>query len=145
MNSFGILATIALVVWIVLALTLLAALAYVFPSVRRLQRLLPRLERLVRKLDRRAEPILVHLERSADNVEYVSTALRADVESIGEAVERGTRSVHRMLRMAEERASEINGFLEVVQEEAEETFVSTASALRAIRGGNRRRRGRRSA
>ncbi len=129
------LTVIGLVLWIVLSLTLLVGLVYALPTLRRLSRLLDRLDNVLERADRRMDPTLEHLRRAADNADYITTAVRSDVESVGDTVDRAARSTRRMLEMAEERAMEINGFLEVVQEEAEETFLSTASLLRALRGG----------
>lgn len=133
-GTLNVLGIIGLVLWVLVSLALLGSLAYALPVVRRLRRTLSRVDRLLDKSEPRIEPILTHLERSADNTDYITSAIRSDVESIGRTVEHASRSTRRMVEMAEERFSEINGFLEVVQEEAEDTFVSTASALRAIRG-----------
>lgn len=135
LDAIGVLTVIGLVLWIVLSLTLLVGLVYAAPSLRRASRLLDRLDRVLERADREMDPTLRHLRRAADNADYITTAVRSDVESVGDTVDRAARSTQRMLEMAEERAMEINGFLEVVQEEAEETFLSTASLLRALRGG----------
>ena len=136
------LTVIGLVLWIALSLTLLVGIVYAVPTFRRVSRLLDRLDRVLERADREMDPTLEHLRRAADNADYITTAVRSDVESMGDTVDRAARSTRRMLEMAEERAMEINGFLEVVQEEAEETFLSTASLLRALRGGGGGRRSR---
>ena len=43
-----------------------------------------------------------------------------------------------MVHLVEERVVEVAALLEVVQEEAEATFVTTASLLRGLRGGRRK-------
>ncbi len=142
------LTVIGLVLWILLSLSLLVGLVLALPGFRRLDRLLDRLDRVLDRADQEMDPTLEHLRRAADNADYITSAVRADVESVGDTVEQAAASTQRMLEMAEERATEINGFLEVVQEEAEETFLSTASLLRALRGrggGGRDRRGQKQA
>lgn len=134
MDAIGVLTVIALVLWIVLSLTLLAGLVLAFPTLRRLSQLLQRMDRVFARTERDMEPVLDHLRKSVDNVDYVTSVVRSDLEAVGDTVEQAARSTRRMLRLAEERAVEINGFLEVVQEEAEETFFSTASLLSALRG-----------
>lgn len=143
MDTIGVLTVIALILWIVLSLLVLVGVVYALPTLRRLSNLLHRMDRVFDRTERDLEPVLEHLKRSADDMDYVTSAIRSDVEAVGDTVDQAARSTQRMLRMAEERAVEINGFLEVVQEEAEETFLSTASLLRALRGS--RGRGRRSA
>jgi len=148
LDIIGILSVIGLILWIVLSLTILVGIFSFVPTLRRLDNLVARLDEAVKESEGRLGPVMEHLGRSADNLDYVTTALRSDVEQMGETVERAADSAHRLLTLAEERASEINGFLEVVQEEAEETFLSTASVLRALRGSRRRsgeQKGRRSA
>lgn len=152
MEIIEVLGVIALVLWIVLSLGLIVGLFLAVPTLRRLSDLLARLDESIQRTEGEIEPVLEHLRRSADNVDYVTTVLRSDVETMGDTVEQAAETTRRMLEMAEERASEIHGFLEVVQEEAEETFLSTASLLRALRGGRvgsdaaeRERGGRRSA
>lgn len=139
------LTVIGLVLWIVLSLILLVGLVLAMPAFRRLDRLLDRLDRMLDRADREMDPTLDRLRRAADNAAYITSAVRTDVEAVGDTVEQAAASTQRMLEMAEQRAIEINGFLEVVQEEAEETFLSTASLLRALRGGGRGRRGRKRA
>lgn len=147
MDTIGVLTAIALVLWIVLAVCLLVGIALAVPTMRRLRDLLARLEHTLARAEGRLEPALQHLERSADNLDYITTSVRADVEALGDTVERAARSAHRVAELAEDRATEINGFLEVVQQEAEETFYSSAALLRALRGVRDRgdREGRRSA
>lgn len=135
LDAIGVLTVIGLVLWIVLSLILLGGLLYAVPTFRRISRLLNRLDRMLERADGEMASTLEHLKRAADNADYITTAVRSDVEAVGDTVDQAARSTRRMLKMAEERAVEINGFLEVVQEEAEETFLSTASVLRALRGG----------
>lgn len=145
MDVIGVLTVVALSFWILFCLVVIGGLIYALPTLRQFSSLLHRMERVFARTERDMEPVIEHLQNSADNMDYVTTALRSDVEAVGDTVDRAARSTRRLLGMAEERATEINGFLEVVQEEAEETFLSTASLLRALRGARSREKGRRSA
>jgi histidine ammonia-lyase len=149
LESITVLALVGLTTWILLSLTLLGALVYLFPTLQRLRRIARQLDRILDRSEGRVAPVLEHIERVTDNAEYVTTAVRVDVESLGDTVEQASRSARRMLDMVEERVSDLAGFLEVVQEEAEDTFIATASTLRTLRGAVRDRsdsdEGRRSA
>lgn len=149
MESITILTVVGLATWILLSLALLGGLIYLFPTLQRLQRIARQLDRILDRSEGRVAPVLDHVERVADNAEYITTAVRVDVETVGDTVEQASRSARRMLDMVEERASDLAGFLEVVQEEAEDTFIATASTLRTLRGAVRERsesdEGRRSA
>lgn len=141
MDPMQLLIIAALVLWILLCLLLIASLVAALPTLRRLASLLRRTDRFLEQTEREIGPVLDHLRRSADDLDYITSAVRSDVESVGDTVEQATRTTRTLLELAEARAVEINGFLEVVQEEAEESFYSTASVLRALRGkGGRERR-----
>lgn len=124
---------IGLVVWIVVGVALLAAMAYSFPLVRDLHRFLRRGNALMSRLEERVGPVLDRVEKISDDASHISDSLRGDVDRIGEAVDRGSRSARRIARLAENRAAEVDALLEVAQEEAESTFVSTASVLGGVR------------
>ncbi|MFW6010441.1 MAG: hypothetical protein ACOC9H_00840 [Gemmatimonadota bacterium] len=149
MESISVLTVVGLTTWILLSLALLGALVYLFPTLQRLRRIARQLDRILDRSEGRVAPVLEHVERVADNAEYITTAVRVDVETLGDTVEQASRSARRMLDMVEERVSDLAGFLEVVQEETEDTFIATASTLRTLRGAVRERsdsdEGRRSA
>jgi TolA-binding protein len=73
----------------------------------------------------------------SDNVEYITQALRTDVEKLNASV----RSLSDRLQLAsermEERIEEFNALMEVVQDEAEDVFLDTASTVRGVREGAR--------
>src|SRR5262249_43232271 len=79
------------------------------------------------------------------NVQSVTTSVRDDVERVSGAVTSLTDGVERALGAAEDRLGQINALIDVVQDEAERLFVSTASTVRGVRRGtaafreNRRR------
>ena len=80
-------------------------------------------------------PITHHASRIADNVDYVTTAIRADVQKASMTVEQVNARLIAAMEQAEERVREFNALLAVVQEEAETTFVSAASTVRGMRKG----------
>lgn len=149
MESITVLTVVGLTTWILLSLALLGGLIYLFPTLKRLKRIAHQLDRILDRSEGRVAPVLEHVERVADNADYITTAVRVDVETVGDTVEQASRSARRMLDMVEARVSDLAGFLEVVQEEAEDTFIATASTLRTLRGAVRERsesdEGRRSA
>lgn len=124
------LADIATII-IALALILFAVAALVAAwGLRNLYRkLLPVIERLRGDVD----PILQHVNTVADNVSYVSTAVRGDVEQLQRAIASANQRVNRVTAQAEARVNELNAFLQVVQEEAEELFIGAASTVRGMR------------
>jgi endonuclease/exonuclease/phosphatase (EEP) superfamily protein YafD len=78
-------------------------------------------------------PILQHATSVADNVDHVTTAIRSDVQMLQQTVASAKQRVNRVAALAEQRVNELNALLGVIQEEAEELFVSTASTVRGVR------------
>lgn len=124
---------IALVVWILVGLALLGAMAYSLPLVQELRSLMNRSDRLVDRMNDRVGPVMDNVETMTDDALHISGSLRQDVEEIGHAVDQGSRSARRIARMAENRAAEIDALIEVAQEECESKFVSTASILGGVK------------
>jgi uncharacterized protein YoxC len=80
-------------------------------------------------------PIMRHASAIADNLNYITTSLRADVQTVNQTVTSANQRVLQAVRLTERRLDEFNALLQVVQEEAESAFVSTASAVRGVRTG----------
>ena len=80
-------------------------------------------------------PIMRHVSTIADNVNYISTSVRVDVQKVSQTVASANQRLMASVELAEDRIKELNALLAVVQEEAESAFVSTASTLRGVRTG----------
>ena len=80
-------------------------------------------------------PIMRHAHTIADNVNYISTSIRVDVQQVSQTIAAANQKLAASLEMAEERIKEMNALMAVVQEEAEGVFISTASTLRGVRTG----------
>jgi uncharacterized protein YoxC len=80
-------------------------------------------------------PITHHAARISENVDYVTTAIRADVQRASATLGDANARLQEAIRQAERRAQEFEALLSVVQEEAETTFVSAAAAVRGVRTG----------
>lgn len=80
-------------------------------------------------------PLMRHASTIADNVNYITTSVRVDVQQVSQTIASANQRLMSSVELAEERIKELNALLSVVQEEAESAFVSTASALRGVRTG----------
>jgi uncharacterized protein YoxC len=80
-------------------------------------------------------PIMRHASTIADNVNYISTSVRVDVQKVSQTVASANQRLMASVELAEDRIKELNALLAVVQEEAESAFVSTASTIRGVRTG----------
>ena len=78
-----------------------------------------------------------HASVIADNPNYGTTSLRAAVQQVNQTVTSANQRVLQAVRITERRLNEFNALLGVVQEEAEQAFVTTAAAVRGVRTGAR--------
>lgn len=135
MSTYETVILIGMLLWILVAIGLLIGLVRLELLLRRTRRPLARAADVLQRAQERLDPVIRNAERASEDVNYIVSSLRADVGEVGGSIRRLSESTDRMVTMAEERVAEISGLLEVVQEEAEETFFSTAAVLRGLRGG----------
>src|SRR5687768_485397 len=80
-------------------------------------------------------PIVRHLSTIADNVDYITTSVRVDVQQVNQTIAAANQRLNHAVALVEQRLNEFNALIQVVQQEAEDTFVSTASTVRGVREG----------
>ena len=80
-------------------------------------------------------PISHHASRIAENIDYVTTALRADVQRASATLTDANVRLQEAIKNAESRARDFDALLAVVQDETEGAFVSTASTMQGVRTG----------
>jgi len=80
-------------------------------------------------------PLMRHASTIADNVNYVTTSIRVDVRQVNETIATANLRLQEAVRLTEQRLNEFNALLDVVQQEAEDAFVSTAATVRGMREG----------
>ena len=80
-------------------------------------------------------PLVKHAHSIADNVDYVSTAIRSDIAQIQGTLASANERIQEAIGVTERRINEFNALLDVVQQEAEGIFVSTAATVRGVRMG----------
>ena len=82
-------------------------------------------------------PVSDRARSISDNVEFITQALRTDVERLNGSVKSLTDRLQLASERMEERIEEFNALMEVVQTEAEDLFLDTASTVRGVRAGAR--------
>ena len=80
-------------------------------------------------------PLVRNSNAIADNVNYITTAIRVDVQQFNQTVTLANERLTLAVKTAERRLNELDALMRVVQREAEDAFVSTASTLRGVRAG----------
>ncbi len=143
MSTYETFVVIGMALWIFVALALFISILYAISLLRGARAPLARVADAVGDLKERLQPVLRNVERASEDAGYLASSLRSDADEVGRTVRRASDSTQRVVDLVEERVTEVAALLEVVQEEAEETFFSTASLLRGIRGGQKKSRTRR--
>jgi uncharacterized protein YoxC len=81
------------------------------------------------------KPLMRHASAIADNVDYISTSIRVDVQQVSQTIAAVNQRLQDAVEGAEDRMKQLNALLDVVQEEAESAFVTTASTIRGVQMG----------
>ncbi len=119
------------------ALALVAAFAVVVLLLQ-LRRLGTQIAALGRELNGKVDPVVEKSRTVAANLEFISASVRTDVEKVTGAVRQLSERLEQASDHMEARIDEFNALMEVVQGEAESTFLDTASAVRGVKAGARR-------
>ena len=80
-------------------------------------------------------PIMRQASSIADNVNYVTTSVRTDVQQINATIAAANLRLQQAVALTEQRLNDFNALLAVAQQEAEGMFVATASTVRGVRTG----------
>src|SRR5215210_7349343 len=80
-------------------------------------------------------PLMRHASSIADNVNYITTSVRTDVQQVNATIAAANQRLQQAVALTEQRLNEFNALLAVVQQEAEQMFVATASTVRGVRTG----------
>lgn len=118
----------------ILLLVLVAALV---PVALALRKAIARVTALLDKLEGDVAPLVRHASGMADDVHYITTAVRADVADVSRTVHAANERLAAGLTASERRLRELGDLLRLVQDEVEEAVVSAAATVRGVRAGAR--------
>lgn len=125
------LSTVVDVAVVILVVALVVAVMAVVGLILALRRGVLRVKDLIARLEK--DPILRRGQNVAENVEAISATLRKDVTRLSASVDQISERLDQASERMEERVEDFNALLEVMQEEAEDIFVRTASRVRGVR------------
>lgn len=118
-----------------LTLTMLALAVALIPAAWNFRKSFQKVNHLLERVYGDVTPLMRHASSIADNVEYITTSIRADVQHINATITTANRRLQSAVAQTEGRLREFNALLQVVQDEAEQAFVSAASTVRGVRTG----------
>ena len=113
----------------------LVLMVILIPAVVKFRRTASKFEEVLDHIERSIDPVTKHASNIANNIDYISTSIRADVQAIRKTLLVANEGIRDVIDSSERRLHELGAVLRVVQEEAENAFVSTASTVRGVRAG----------
>ena len=131
----GVFDRIAEVASVLIALALLTLTVVAIPVAFQSRRTYRKVSHLLDRVYGDVTPIMQHAHRITDNVNFITTSIRSDVAKVTEAITSANERVQQAVSLTERRMNEFNALLAVVQQEAEQLFLSTASTVRGVREG----------
>jgi uncharacterized protein YoxC len=117
------------------SITLVVLAAALVPAAWNFRKSYKRINQLLERVYGDVTPIMRHASVIADNVDYITTSIRADVQRVNQTISQANQRLSEAVTLTERRLREFHALLDVVQQEAEGAFVSTASTVRGLRAG----------
>ena len=119
----------------VMTITIIVLSGALIPAAWNFRKSYKKVSDMLDKIYGDVNPLMRHASAIADNVDYVSTAIRVDIQQVSQTVAAVNQRLQQAVAAAEDRINQLNALLEVVQEEAESAFVTTASTIRGMKTG----------
>ena len=119
----------------IMTLTIIALSVALIPAAWNFRKSYKKVSDMLDKVYGDINPLMRHASAIADNVDYISTAIRVDIQQVSQTVAAVNQRLQQAASATEDRINQLNALLEVVQEEAESAFVTTASTIRGVRTG----------
>jgi uncharacterized protein YoxC len=128
-------ATISGILHALMTLAILVLTIALVPAAWNFRKSYKKVSHLLDRVYADVAPIVRHTHAIADNVDYLSTTVRSDVQRVHRTVTTANERLLAALDSAERRVRDFQALMDVAQREAEGAFVSTASTWRGVRRG----------
>jgi uncharacterized protein YoxC len=119
----------------VMTITVIILTAALVPAAWNFRKSYKKISDMLDKIYGDVNPLMRHASAIADNVDYITTSIRVDVQQVSQTVAAVNQRLQEAVAGAEDRMKQLNALLDVVQEEAESAFVTTASTIRGVQTG----------
>jgi uncharacterized protein YoxC len=113
----------------------LVLMVILIPAVVKFRRTATKFEAVLDHIEKSIDPVTKHAASIADNIDYITTSVRADVQAVRKTLLIANDGIRDVFESSERRLHELGAVLRVMQEEAEHAFVSTASTIAGVRAG----------
>lgn len=119
----------------VLSLTVVALAAALIPAALNVRKTQKKVSDVLDRIYGDINPLMRHASSITDNLDYITTALRVDVQQVNQTIASTNQKVLKAAELAEDRINELNALLEVAQEEIEAVFVASVSTIKGVGTG----------
>lgn len=120
---------------LIMTVSIIVLTAALVPAAWNFRKSYAKISDLLDKVYNDVNPLMRNASTIADNVNYITTSVRVDVQQVSQTVAAANKRIMQAVDATEARINQLNALLEVVQEEAESAFVTTASTLRGVKTG----------
>jgi uncharacterized protein YoxC len=120
---------------VILSLGIVIGGIMIIPTLFILRKVLLKLNTILGQVKTDVAPLVKHGHAAAENVNFITTSVRMDFEQLSRTVQMANQQLVHTAKLAEERINEFNALMKVVQEEAEDLFINTASTIRGVQAG----------
>ncbi|HEX8849240.1 MAG TPA: hypothetical protein VF761_06905 [Gemmatimonadaceae bacterium] len=117
------------------SITLLVLTIALVPAAWNFRKSYKKVSELLDKIYGDVNPLMKHASTVADNLDYITTSVRVDMQRVNQTIAVANQKLREAVELTETRLQEFNALMKVVQQEAEDTFVTTASVVRGVRKG----------
>jgi hypothetical protein len=133
----SLLATVEAVATTVLTLIVLGVLVALIDLLRQMRQLTRTAGSMMKRVEKDASPVIERAKSVAENVDFITMAVRTDIQKLNESVSRLSDRLKDASIDMEERIQDFTALVEVLQAEAEDLALDTAAAVRGVRAGTR--------
>jgi uncharacterized protein YoxC len=131
------LSTVESIATIVLGVAVLGVLVALLAVLLQLRKLARSMNTVAAQLGKDATPVMERAKSVAENVDFITMAVRTDVQKLTASVSGLNERLREASGKMEERIQDFNALVEVLQTEAEDLALDTAAAVRGVRAGTR--------
>jgi hypothetical protein len=122
---------------IVLGLAVLGVLIALLAVLLQLRKLVRSVQSVAKRLEKDAAPVMDRARSVAENVDFITMAIRTDVQKLNASVSSLNERLREASAKMEERIQDFTALVEVLQNEAEDLALDTAAAVRGVREGTK--------
>lgn len=119
----------------IMTIAITALAVFLIPAAWNFRKSYKKISELLDRVYGDVNPIMRHASTIADNVNYLTTAIRVDVQQVSQTIAEANQKLREASMVTERRLQEFNALLKVVQQEAEDVFVASASTAYGVRAG----------